>query len=187
MSIPNIRCQIRMFGMTAAKRLEAKEYCWPWKYAKIWLISKSTNAIWAYPHTLESLVSNGENRRSLLGNCKVVPGPGLKFDFLRDRDRNRDWKKYLTGTRTGTGTKNFHTGPGQFFMQYILTFIILTWLKICKSDIFICYFYKSLYSLRVCLQESEFSNCTDFWIHIKQQHNTIYVNLIRSFFDHSFI
>jgi hypothetical protein len=33
-------------------------------------------------------------RPSLLGICKVVPVPGLKFDFYRDRDRDRDrdWK-----------------------------------------------------------------------------------------------
>ena len=43
----------------------SKEYYWPWKCANNRLVSKSTNQIWAYFHTLESLVSNGENRRSL--------------------------------------------------------------------------------------------------------------------------
>ncbi len=89
---------------------------------------------------------------------------------------------YGTGTGTGTGTKiwlftgpgpgpglkTFYTGPEQFFMQYIFTFIILTWLTMIKWNIFICYSHKSLYWFRICLQESQFSNYTDFWTHIDE-------------------
>ncbi len=35
----------------------------------------------------------------------------------------------------------------------------------------------------MCLQESEFSNCIDFWIHIPQ----LTLNLLCSLFDHSFV
>jgi hypothetical protein len=83
---------------------------------------------------------------SWVGNCKVVPvPPGL-----------------------GPGLKVFYTGPEQFFMQYIFTFIILTWLTMIKSNIFICYSHKNLYWFRICLQGSEFSKYTDFWTHIEQ-------------------
>jgi len=70
-----------------------------------------------------------------------------------------------SGLGIGTETKTFPSWSRSVFLKnYTIHFHIYYFgiIKICKSAIFIYYSYKSLYGLRVCLQELEVSNRIDF-------------------------
>ncbi len=115
------------------------------------LNKKMKDCLKFYPQLIRNwaVMSGGSSRELQSG-----PGPGPGPAGTGTGTGTKIW--LFTGPGPGPGLKLFYTGPGQFFMQYIFTFIILTWLAMIKSKTFICYSYKSLYWFRTCLQGSEF-------------------------------